>query len=195
MSKILATARNDRKAVWDWRYEEEGSGEGGGARSGRQVVGQLDESQSAVETLPLLLEASLGGTSGLAALLFLHGHRLLLLVRLEELHWVLLLLVLFSRLALRFGLGGGRRALLAGLPVPERTRNSHEQQHGAAEVGVLNKNNKTGHLKLSEYAKEVFVFTNFASHSATALLSTDCALPWPSFGSSLLSREKGWLGQ
>lgn len=35
----------------------------------------------------------------------------------------------------------------------------------------------------------------FASHSATALLSTDWAFPWPSFGSSLFRREKGCLGQ
>lgn len=39
------------------------------------------------------------------------------------------------------------------------------------------------------------VITYFASHSATALLSTDWAFPRPSFGSSLFRREKGWLGQ
>lgn len=65
-----------------------------------------------METLPLLLEASLGGTSSLASLV------LLVLVRLEELHGVLLLLVLRSHLALRLHLGGRRRALLTGLPVP-----------------------------------------------------------------------------
>lgn len=109
--------------MWDWRYEE------GEEASGRQVVGQLDQSQSAVETLPLLLETSLGGASGLAALLFLHGRRcplIFLLVRLEELHGILLLLVLFSRLVGQFGLGGGRCALLAGLPVPARTQNRRE---------------------------------------------------------------------
>lgn len=80
--------------------------------SGRKVVGQLDKCQSAVETLPLLLEASLGGTSSLVPLV------LLLFVGLEELHGVLLLLVLRSPLALRLHLGGSGRALLPGLPVP-----------------------------------------------------------------------------
>lgn len=90
----------------------------GGKRwaSGRKVVGQLDECQGTVETLPLLLEASLGGTSPLAPLVLLPG--LLLLVRLEELHGVLLLLVLRSCLALWLHLGGCRCALLTGLPVP-----------------------------------------------------------------------------
>lgn len=79
---------------------------------GRKVVGQLDKCQSTVETLPLLLEASLGGTSCLAPLI------LLLFVGLKELHGVLLLLVLRSRLALRLHLGGSGRALLSSLPVP-----------------------------------------------------------------------------
>lgn len=87
-----------------------GYGEGEG--SGRQVVGQLDKCQSPVETLPLLLEASLGGTSSLASLV------VLLFVRLEELHGVLLLLVLRSCLALWLHLGGCGCALLTGLPVP-----------------------------------------------------------------------------
>lgn len=86
--------------------------------SGRKVVGQLDECQGTVETLPLLLAVSLGGTSPLASLVLLSG--LLLLVRLEELHGVLLLLVLRSRLALWPHLGGCRCALLTGLPVPVR---------------------------------------------------------------------------
>lgn len=51
---------------------------------------------------------------------------------------------------------------------------------------------KTGNFSSSV---ESFVFTYFASHSATALLSTDWAFPRPSFGSSLFRREKGCLGQ
>lgn len=89
--------------------------------SGRKVVGQLDECQGTVETLPLLLEASLGGTPHcLASLVLLPG--LLLLVRLEELHGVLLLLVLRSCLALWLHLGGCRCALLTGLPVPDELK-------------------------------------------------------------------------
>lgn len=65
-----------------------------------------------METLPLLLQASLGGASSLASLV------LLLFVGLEELHGVLLLLVLSSGLALWLHLGGCRCSLLAGLPVP-----------------------------------------------------------------------------
>lgn len=79
---------------------------------GRKVVGQLDKCQSTVETLPLLLEASLGGTSCLAPLI------LLLFIGLKELHGVLLLLVLRSRLALRLHLGGRGCTLLPSLPVP-----------------------------------------------------------------------------
>ena len=92
-----------------------------GGCSGRQVIGQLNERQSAVETLPLLLEAALGGSS-LAALLFLCGLFLfpVLLIGLEKLHGILLLLVLCPDLALRLHLGGRRGALLAGSPVPER---------------------------------------------------------------------------
>lgn len=146
--------------------------------SGRKVVGQLDKCQSAVETLPLLLEASLGGASSLAPLV------LLLFVRLEELHGVLLLLVLRSRLALRLHLGGSGRALLASMPVPVSKN----------EKGVeLPREQKTA--RDIPNGEQMFSVPYFASHSATALLSTDWALPWPSFGSSLFRREKGCLGQ
>lgn len=93
-----------------------------GGGSGRQVVGQLNECQSAVETLPLLLKAPLGSTSPLAALLLLRSIVVfpVLVVGLEKLHGVLLLLVLCSRLALWLHLGGRWGALLAGLPVPAR---------------------------------------------------------------------------
>lgn len=101
-------------------------GQEGGGCSGRQVVGQLDECQGAVETLSLLLEAALGGSSSLAALLLLCGLFLVpvLFVGLEKLHGVLLLLVLSSRLARWLHLGGCRGTLLTGLPVPARTETS-----------------------------------------------------------------------
>lgn len=152
-----------------------------GGCSGRQVVGQLDESQSAVETLALLLEPALGGAPSLAALLLLHG--LLLFVRLDELHGILLLLVLGAGLALRLGLGGCRGALLTGLPVPAWTEESvtiQNQRRGVQNTGQ---------------AMQIRCVAYFASHSATALLSTDWAFPRPSFGSSLFRREKGCLGQ
>lgn len=72
-----------------------------------------------MKALSLLLEASLGGTSSLAALLLLGGF--FLFIGLEELHGILLLLVLCSRLALCLHLGGCRGTLLTGLPVPTRT--------------------------------------------------------------------------
>lgn len=96
-----------------------------GGCSGRQVVGQLNEGQSTVEALSLFLEAALGGSSSLAALLLLCGLLLfpVLFVGLEKLHGILLLLVLRSRLALWLHLGC-RGTLLTGLPVPARTENS-----------------------------------------------------------------------
>lgn len=87
--------------------------------SGGQVVSQLNKCQSTVKTLSLLLEASLGGTSSLAALLLLCGF--FLFIGLEELHGILLLLVFCSRLALCLHLGGCRGTLLTSLPVPTRT--------------------------------------------------------------------------
>lgn len=105
-----------RDREWESRDQEVGG------CSGRQVVGQLDESQSAVETLPLLLEAALGGSS-LGGLLFLRHLFLfpVLFIRLEELHGVLLLLVLCSGLALWLHLGGCGGTLLASSPVPARS--------------------------------------------------------------------------
>lgn len=90
-----------------------------GGCSGRQVVGQLNERQSAVETLTLLLEAALGRASSLVALLLLHGFFLftVLFIRLQKLHGILLLLVLSSHFALWLHLGGCRSTLLTGLPV------------------------------------------------------------------------------
>lgn len=126
-----------------------------------------------METLPLLLEASLGGTSCLAPLI------LLLFIGLKELHGVLLLLVLRSRLALRLHLGGSGRTLLPSLPVP-------------VEKGIKLPCSRKMTSNIADGYRSV---SYFASHSATALLSTDWAFPWPSFGSSLLRREKGCLGQ
>lgn len=99
---------------------------GVGGCSGRQVVGQLDKCQSPVETLTLLLEASLGGTSSLADLLLLCGLFLfsVLFIGLEKLHGILLLLVFCSCLTLWLHLGGCRGTLLTGLPVPARTEQS-----------------------------------------------------------------------
>lgn len=68
-----------------------------------------------MEALPLLLKASLGCAS-LGTLLLLHG--LLLFVRLQILHGILLLLVLSTFLALGFHLGGGGGPLLTSPPVP-----------------------------------------------------------------------------
>lgn len=95
-----------------------------GVRSGRQVVSQLDERQSAVESLSLLLEAALG-CSSLGALLLLCGLFFpVLFIRLEKLHWILLLLVLPSSLALWLHLGGCRGTLLTGSPVPARIKST-----------------------------------------------------------------------
>lgn len=125
MNEYFSHSTYCRKAVWEWKYEGKGMGvqdQDVGGCSGRQVVGQLNERQSTMETLSLLLEAPLGGSS-LAALLLLHGLFLfpVLFIRLEELHGILLLLVLRSCLALRLHLGGCGGALLAGSPVPVRT--------------------------------------------------------------------------
>lgn len=152
---------------------------GVGGCSGRQVVGQLDESQSTMEALSLLLQAALGSSS-LAALLLLHDIFLIsiLFIRLEKLHGILLLLVLCSGLALWLHLGGRRGALLTSSPVSTRIAK-----------GTLK------YVVGWKTALACRVFTYLASHSATALLSTDWAFPWPSFGSSLFRREKGCLGQ
>lgn len=162
------------------RKAGEGHGQGVDGCLGRQVVGQLDERQGAVETLPLLLEAALGCSSPLVALLFLHD---LFLLRLEF-HGILLLLVLASHLALRLHLGGRWGALLTNLPITARSKG---QNITCEERG---KQQRSLNLCVCVSAS-----THFASHSATALLSTDWAFPWPSFGSSLFRREKGCLGQ
>jgi len=108
------------------RDEGQGMDRGG---SGRQVVRQLNECESTVETLSLLLEAALRGSSLAAFLLFRFLLLLLLLilsvllVGLEELHGVLLLLVLGSCLARWLSRAGGRGGpLLASPPVPARRR-------------------------------------------------------------------------
>lgn len=96
-----------------------------GGCSGRQVVGQLNECQSTVESLSLLLEAALGGSS-LAALLFLCCLFLfpVLFIGLEKLHGILLLLILCSCLALGLHLGSCGGTLLTSSPVPARTEKS-----------------------------------------------------------------------
>lgn len=127
--QCLATARTAGRRIGNGGMRGRGMGvqdrEVGGC-SGRQVVGQLNECQSTVEPLTLLLEAALGGTSPMAALLLLCGLFLvsILFIRLEKLHWILLLLVLCSGFALWLHLGGCRGALLTGLPVPARTEKS-----------------------------------------------------------------------
>ncbi|KAG7237566.1 hypothetical protein INR49_032183, partial [Caranx melampygus] len=111
-----------RKAGWELRYEGNGMGvqdQEVGWCSGRQVVGQLNERQSTVEALSLLLEAALGGSS-LAALLLFCGVFLfpVLFIRLEKLHGILLLLVLCSHLALWLCLGEGAVSASRAVWVP-----------------------------------------------------------------------------
>lgn len=128
VGRILATAHvTGRRTGIEIRGQGIGSpgwGSGMGVRSGRQVVSQLDERQSAVESLSLLLEAALG-CSSLGALLLLCGLFFpVLFIRLEKLHWILLLLVLPSSLALWLHLGGCRGTLLTGSPVPAMTKST-----------------------------------------------------------------------
>lgn len=189
--QCLATARTAGRRIGNGGMRGRGMGvqdrEVGGC-SGRQVVGQLNECQSTVEPLTLLLEAALGGTSPLAALLLLCGLFLvsILFIRLEKLHWILLLLVLCSGFALWLHLGGCRGALLTGLPVPARTEYINIKYKFLCKTVV-------SPPVVEQYVSPVCTY--FANHSATALLSTDWAFPRSSFGSSLFRREKGCLGQ
>lgn len=88
--------------------------------SGGEIVGQLDESESAVKTLPLLLEAPARRTAAAALLV------LLLLfftfIRWQEVQRILLLLVLHSGLTQSLSFPRRRgRSLFPHLPVSDKT--------------------------------------------------------------------------
>lgn len=154
VGRILATAHvTGRRTGIEIRGQGIGSpgwGSGMGVRSGRQVVSQLDERQSAVESLSLLLEAALG-CSSLGALLLLCGLFFpVLFIRLEKLHWILLLLVLPSSLALWLHLGGCRGTLLTGSPVPAMTKSTLPYN--------VNKTNKKSYLNVQIFLTVLLLY-------------------------------------